>query len=61
MEPTEAQYLIINALETLELLEWRFYDEETGYWRIQTSSPILPVTYILPNGEIVPPDWISEL
>ncbi|MEC4819044.1 MAG: hypothetical protein SAK29_38085 [Scytonema sp. PMC 1069.18] len=61
MEPTEFQYLIINALETLELLEWRLYDEETGYWLIQTPSAVLPVSYILPNGDIVPPEWISEL
>lgn len=27
MEPTEAQYLILNALETLELLQFRLYDD----------------------------------
>ncbi|MFB2833494.1 hypothetical protein [Floridanema evergladense] len=58
MEPTEAQYLIINALETLELLEWRLCDEETGRWRIHTLSPVLPIAIILPNGDIVPPEWI---
>lgn len=57
MEPSEAQYLIINALETLELLEWRLYDEETGYWRIQTPS-LVPVAYILVNGDIVPTEWV---
>ena len=61
MEPTEAQYLIVNALETLEFLEWRLYDETTGLWRIQTSSPVLSVAYILPNGEIVLPEWINDL
>lgn len=61
MEPTEVQYLIINTLETLELLEYRLYDEETGYWRIQTPSPVLPVAYILPTGDIVPPEWVLEL
>ena len=61
MEPTEAQYLIVNALETLEFLEWRLYYEITGLWRIQTSSIVLPVAYILPNGEIVPPEWIGDL
>jgi hypothetical protein len=35
--------------------------DDTGLWRIQTSSPVLPVAYILPNGEIVPPEWISDL
>ncbi|MCL1475172.1 hypothetical protein [Argonema antarcticum] len=59
MEPTEAQYLIINALETLELLEYRLYDEDTGFWRIYTPSPILPVAIVLQNGEIVPLSWIS--
>lgn len=61
MEPTEAQYLIINTLETLELLEWRLYDQEKGYWRIHTPSPILPVAYVLPNGDLVPPEWILDL
>ncbi|ACK72075.1 hypothetical protein PCC7424_3694 [Gloeothece citriformis PCC 7424] len=61
MEPTEEQYLIVNALETLALLEWRLYDEDTGLWRIQTTSPVLPVAYILPNGEIIPPEWVLDL
>ena len=43
------------------LLEWRLYDEDTGLWRIQTLSPILPVAYILPNGEIIPPEWTNDL
>lgn len=57
----QAQYLIINALETLELLEWRLYDEETGFWRIQSPSPVLPTAFVLPNDDIVPADWISDL
>jgi hypothetical protein len=60
VEPTEAQYLIINALETLELLLWRLYDEDTGYWLIQTYSTLLPIAYVLPDGDIVPSEWISE-
>jgi hypothetical protein len=61
VEPTEAQYLIINALETLDLLEWRIYDEETGFWRIHTPSPVLPNAFLLPNGDIVPSEWGLEL
>ncbi len=61
MEPSEAQYLIINALETLGLLEWRLYDEITGYWRIHTPSLVLPIAYVLPDGDIVPPEWILDL
>ena len=60
MEPTEAQYLIINALETLDLLEWRLYDEETGFWRIHTPSPVLPIALLLPSGDIVPVEWGLE-
>ncbi len=52
MEPTEAQYLVINALETLNLLIWRLYDEDTGYWHIQTPSTVLPLASIL-AGEVV--------
>ena len=54
MEPTEEQYLIINALDTLGLLGSSFYDPEEGAWYIDTPSPILPIAKILPNGEIIP-------
>jgi hypothetical protein len=57
VEPTEEQYLVINALETLNLLIWRLYDEDTGYWHIQTPSTVLPLASILPNGEVVPFGW----
>lgn len=60
MEPTESQYLIINALETLDLLEWRLYDE-TGFWRLHTPSLVLPIAILLPNGDIVPPNWLPQL
>jgi hypothetical protein len=53
MEPTEEQYLIINALDTLGLLGYNFIDED-GIWYIETPSPILPISKILPTGEIVP-------
>jgi hypothetical protein len=59
-EPTEAQYLIINAIDTLDLLGSNFYDEDTGDWYIQTPSPTLPNSIILPNGEIVPINWRAE-
>jgi len=38
MEPSEAQYLIINALDTLDLLSSNLYDEDTGDWYIRTNS-----------------------
>jgi hypothetical protein len=57
MNPTEAQYLVINALETLALLIDRRYDEDTGNWYIRTQSSILPLALLLPNGEIFPIDW----
>ncbi|MEC4895050.1 MAG: hypothetical protein SAL07_17580 [Oscillatoria sp. PMC 1051.18] len=52
MEPSEAQYLVINALETLGLLVWRLYDEEKGFWYITSPSRILPRAVILQNGEV---------
>ncbi len=61
MEPTESQYLIINALETLDLLQFRLYDEDRGYWLLVTPSPVLARAYLLQNGDIVPGEWISEL
>ncbi|MBW4687289.1 MAG: hypothetical protein KME40_19800 [Komarekiella atlantica HA4396-MV6] len=57
MEPSETQYLIINALTTLDLLGNTFYDEESGNWYINSSSPILPIAMILQNGDIVPTTW----
>lgn len=53
MEPTEAQYLVINALETLDLLQQRAFDRDTGNWYIRTPSPVLPIAMILPSGDIV--------
>ncbi|NDJ22839.1 hypothetical protein GS682_14585 [Nostoc sp. B(2019)] len=57
MEPSETQYLIINALTTLDLLGNTFYDEESGNWYINSPSPILPIAMILQNGDIVPTTW----
>lgn len=58
MEPTESQYLIINALQTLELLERDFYDRDGGNWYIQTPSQVLPTAVILQNGDIVPLEFL---
>jgi hypothetical protein len=58
VEPTEAQYLILNALETLGILLFRVYDEENGAWLLITTSTVLPRSYLLPNGEIVPIEWM---
>ncbi len=61
MEPTEEQYLILNALDTLFLLQERFYDQNTGIWYIQTPSPFLPIAKMLQNGDITPIEPESEL
>ncbi|MCL1469391.1 hypothetical protein [Argonema antarcticum] len=42
---TTVQYLVINALETLELIELRIFDSETGNYYIRTPSPVLPVAH----------------
>lgn len=60
MKPTDAQYLILKALETLNLLQFRLYDQNTGIWLIITATSVLPRAYLLPNGDIVPGEWISE-
>ncbi|NER35543.1 MAG: hypothetical protein F6J93_16385 [Oscillatoria sp. SIO1A7] len=52
MEPTETQYLIINALETLELLLQQTFDRDSGFWYIHTPSPSLPIAMVLPSGDI---------
>lgn len=57
MEPSEVQYLIINALDTLDLLERQYYSRDNGNWYIETPSPVLPITMILQNGDIVPTIW----
>jgi len=57
MEPSEAQYLVVNALTTLDLLGNTFYDEESGNWYINAPSQILPIAMILQNGDIVPTTW----
>lgn len=54
MERTEQQYLVVNALQTLELLTGEFYDEETGVWYIETSSPTLQIARLMPDGEVLP-------
>ncbi len=60
MEPTESQYLIINALQTLGLLEYDFYDEDRGEWYIATANTVLPISMILFNGDIVPTNWTKQ-
>ena len=60
MEPTEAQYLILDALETLDSLRFRMYDEEAGFWVLLTISPVLPRSYLLQNDEIISFEDMSE-
>lgn len=61
LEPTEAQYLILNALETLGLLESMIYDPDEGIYYVETSSPVLLVSILTQTGEIIPLSWRSEL
>lgn len=61
MEPTEAQYLVVNALETLGFLAENTYDESTGRWYVNTPSLGLPLAMIMENGEVVPVWWTWEL
>lgn len=61
MESTEEQFLVLNALETLDLLQFRLYDEDEGFWILLTPSPVLARSYLLQNGEIVSFEEISEL
>jgi hypothetical protein len=58
-EPTEAQFLVVNALETLGLISYQFYNRERGVWFIETPSPLIPLTVILPNGDVYPFEWVQ--
>jgi hypothetical protein len=61
VEPTEAQYLILNALETLELLRDYRYDEDTGIFYIITPSPVLPLAMLQQDGDVTSVEPLSEL
>ena len=61
VKPTEEQYLVLNALETLDLLYFKLYDQKEAIWILITPSPVLPRSYLLQNGEIVSFEEISEL
>lgn len=59
MEPSDAQYLIINALQTLELMTYNTYQRDRGLWFIATLSPVLSVAVITQDGEIYPIEWVQ--
>lgn len=61
MEPTQEQYLILNALETLGILRDYRYDEDTGIFYIITPSPILPLAMLRQDGDVTPVEPLSEL
>ena len=61
MEPTEVQYLVLNALDTLELLIENRYDQNTGIWYIYTPSTVLPFAMLRQNGDITPIEPVLEL
>ena len=52
--------MIINALDTLDLIIWKIYDEEKGFWYIETPSQILPRAAILQSGEVVRIDEVAN-
>lgn len=60
MEPSEAQYLIINALQTLDLLADNLYERDRGLWFIETPSPIPARAVIMQDGEIQPINWVQD-
>lgn len=60
MEPTEAQFLVFNALDTLAIILYSFYNPSSGIWYIETLSPILPTSVIVPDGEIVPFEFVQN-
>jgi hypothetical protein len=60
IDPTEEQYLTLNALDTLALLIDYRYDEDTGIFIIRTLSPVLPLAMLRQDGEITPIEPISE-
>jgi hypothetical protein len=60
MEPSNEQYLIINALQTLDLIEYDWYQRDRGLWFITTLSIILPTSVIMQDGQIYPIAWVQE-
>lgn len=60
IEPTEAQYLVLNVLDTLEILRRKMYDPSIGVWYIETLSPSLPIAALQRAGEISPAFWNVE-
>jgi hypothetical protein len=61
VEPTEAQYVVLNALETLGLLAGMFYDQDKGFWYITTPSLVLPTALYYKMAKLPPISWASEL
>jgi hypothetical protein len=60
LEPSNEQYLIINALQTLELINYDWYESERGVWFIATPSGTLATAVILRNGDIYPINWVQD-
>jgi hypothetical protein len=60
IEPTEEQYIVVNALETLGLLIENRYDQESGLWYLYTLSPLVPFSVLMQNGEITTIEPMEE-
>jgi hypothetical protein len=41
VEPTEEQFLVFNALDTLALILGDFYDERQGNWSLEQKKNFL--------------------
>ncbi len=52
MKPTDTQYLIFQALNSLMLIRLDAFDTDTGIWHIWVLSPATNIAKILPNGAI---------
>jgi hypothetical protein len=49
----------IDVYDSIRFTQWRIYDEEKGFWYIETPSLVLPKAALL-RGEIVRIDELED-